>query len=129
MRKILFVLIFALFAIASWAQSYRFVADYSSFRVNRGYGWSDWSDWYDCGTIVITFDLKEAIIRIYSQETQDYIIVEDLGGDYVDGGEMTSVIAVNSEGHRCKIDLVYYHHKRSHLYVRYNDIEFGYLIK
>lgn len=129
MRKILFVLIFALFAIASWAQSYRFVADYSSFRVNKGYGWSDWSDWYDCGSIVITIDLDEEIIRIYSENTQDYVVVEDAGSDYVDGGEMTGVIAVDSRGQRCKIDIVYYYRKQSHLYVRYSDVEFGYMIR
>ena len=133
MKKfIIFFLLAISSMIASAQTSYRLVADRSCFRVSDGYGWSEWSDWMDCGTIVITIDLVEENIRIFTNNIQDYLIVESLGEDYVKGGgKILTLLAVDSEGRTCKVDLVYYYRngKRSHIYVRFNDVEFGYLLR
>lgn len=90
MKRIL--LFFLMFFSLNFAQAeemfYR--AQYFAYKCVEEEHWTDWSDWQD-SNVVISINNESAVIQIYTEQEQRYIIL-DAEEEYVDAKKGTQVV-------------------------------------
>lgn len=109
------------------AQIYKLRAYEFSFKYySDNQGWTDWSDWKDC-KILITIDLYEMRMKIYSEEEQEYDIIEvkDMQKDYK-GNSTLKCVAIDREGLKCNVRIVNDINSNKQIYIDYLDIHWVY---
>ncbi len=92
--------------------------------------WTSWSDAKDT-TVLMTFDLTNDRITIYSKVTQVYDIAEYEGKTTdKDGDDIYSYYCIDKDGVRCRVKQVKLHsqNERIQLYVFYSDMNWLYNI-
>ena len=131
--KIILVLVgmFA-FGANSFGQVIKCKATSIAFKEYNEYSerWSDWSDWEDVN-ILITFDVDNDRIKIFSKEDQIYDIINDLGESTDSDGDVTyKWLCVNENGLKCHVRLIKLNSKggKNQIYVSFNDISWVYNI-
>lgn len=95
----------------------------SKYKFNEN-KWSDWSDATE-SSVLITFDLTNDRITIYSKETQVYDIAEYEGKTTdEDGDDIFSYFCIDKDGIKCRVKWLKLNSQngRMQMYVNYNDI-------
>lgn len=88
--------------------------------------WTDWTDWDDCNILVVV-DSDKDLISIYSQQTQEYDIIEYLGEEEdADGGISANFNCIDQDGNRCNVRVRVQQNGQQQLYVDYNDASWVY---
>lgn len=122
-------IVFLAFSTVSFGQVYKLKStSYSSKYKINDYKWSDWDEWEET-SVLITIDLKNERITIYSKLTQVYDIAENEGEEYDNEGDKTlSLYCIDKEGLTCRIRLVKLISQggRNQLYVDYKDMNWVY---
>ncbi len=95
----------------------------SMYKINE-YSWSDWEDPSE-STVLMTFDLDNDRITIYSKVTQIYDVAkyEEKITDK-DGDDIFSFFCVDNEGITCRVQWLILNSQngRMQVYVYYSDI-------
>mgnify|MGYP003293008089 CR=1 FL=1 len=126
MKKVIFFLSLMLMPLLCTAQTYKFKTDSFAYKTNNNGRWSNWSDWEDSSMLVV-INTDRDVITIYSKETQEYDIVENLGTEKDrEGGEQLKFLCVNEDGARCHIRIRVQKDGQRQLYVDFSDIMFVY---
>jgi hypothetical protein len=92
--------------------------------------WSEWSDATET-SVLITFDLTNGRITIYSKETQVYDVAEYEGKTTdKDGDDIYSYYCIDKDGSKCRVKWVKLHsqNERMQMYVYYGDMSWLYNI-
>ena len=124
----LIVLVSLLTSFAVNAQTLYFRGEaYSQRIMNYGY-WSNWSNWQSCN-ISITIDLTTDKVVIYSNRTQIYQIY-DYTGSYMDGTtQCVDYRFYDQDGDRGTMTLAIKSNGQSHLYIRFSNIQWVYVVR
>lgn len=126
--KILALLIFSLmFYNRCDAQVYKLRAYEISYKYyDNNYGWTDWSEWEKCN-ILITVDLYEMRIKIYSDVEQEYDIIETTNDENdIYGNSTVKCVAVDKYGLKCNVRIVNDKYSNKQIYIDYLDIHWVY---
>jgi hypothetical protein len=102
----------------------------SSRNSINDYKWTEWSDAIECN-VLITFDLTDDRITIYSKVTQVYDIAEYEGKTTDnDGDDLYSYYCIDKDGIKCRVKWMKLHsqNERMQMYVYYNDMNWLYNI-
>ena len=127
MKKLIVLLIALAIGGSLYAQTYRYRATYFAIGERSSYnGRVIWGDWQRCG-VVITIDLDNEFINVYSSKTQNYVIAE-CGETYTDsqGGQSLDMVAIDEEGLRCTVSLRTQSDGVAQLYAYYSDVAWVY---
>ncbi len=91
--------------------------------------WSDWSDWEDVN-ILITLDVDNDRIKIFSKENQIYDIIKDIRKSTdSDGDETYEWLCVNEDGIKCGVRLIQNSlGEERQIYVEFSNMMWGYNI-
>ena len=95
----------------------------SKYKIND-YKWSDWSEATE-SSVLITFDLTNDRITIYSKETQVYDIAEYEGKTTdEDGDDIFSYYCIDKDGSKCRVKWLKLNSQngRMQMYVNYYDM-------
>ena len=95
----------------------------SKYKIND-YKWSDWSEATE-SSVLITFDLTNDRITIYSKETQVYDIAEYEGKTTdEDGDDIFSYYCIDKDGSKCRVKWLNLNSQngRMQMYVNYYDM-------
>lgn len=119
------------FFIPTFAQVYKYHAYSFSIRYDNGNYWTDWSEPRET-EILISINLSENVIKIYSEEQQTYDIIEyhDEESDE-NGNKHIRMYCEDADGQNCNVDLVKRGNgdERLQMYVRYSDMQWVYDIE
>lgn len=128
MKKIIALLILLVVALSSVAEVLKYKATAFAFKMydyEREH-WTDWTDWSDCNILVVV-DSDKDLITIYSQQTQEYDIIEYLGEEEdTGGGVLAKFNCIDQDGSRCNVRVRVQHDGQLQLYVDYNDASWVY---
>jgi hypothetical protein len=95
----------------------------SKYKINE-YKWSEWSDATE-SSVLITFDLTNDRITIYSKETQVYDIAEYEGQTTdEDGDDIFSYFCIDEDGTKCRLKWLTLNSQngRMQMYVNYDNM-------
>lgn len=117
------LLLFCLSSLNLFSQVAKLKSTAISYKYNVN-GWSDWSDWEET-SVLITIDMNNDRITIYSKDKQVYDVVKIDETTYdKEGNKILALYCVDKAGLTCVVKLVklksYYDSKQ--LYVEYGDI-------
>ena len=101
----------------------------SRTKINE-YKWTEWSDPTE-SSVLITFDLTNDRITIYSKVTQVYDIAEYEGKTTdKDGDDIFSYYCIDKDGSKCRVKWLKLHsqNERMQMYVYYGDMNWLYNI-
>lgn len=109
------------------AQVYKLKAYQSSYTYyDNYYGWTKWSDWKDC-KILITVDLYEMRMKIYSDIEQEYDIIETMDDENdIYGNSVVKCVAIDKYGLKCNVRIVNDKYSNKQIYVDYLDVHWVY---
>lgn len=130
MKKYLLTFFFISYCAVFSAQVQKFKALSVSSRYESKSGWTDWSQAKDTD-ILMSINIDDNKIKIYSEKTQIYDIVEYHEKEYdEDGDETIRMYSEDQDGNNCYIDLMKLNSQngRLQLYVRYKDMNWMYNI-
>ena len=126
MKKLLILLLFVCCAFQAGAQVHKYYTTDFSYKYKDGYSWTEWSDWQESSMLVV-INFNNDRISIYSNEIQEYDVVENLDSyDDDSGGSNIKFLCVNEEGLRCHIRLRVLSDGSKQLYVDFNDFMYVY---
>jgi len=129
MKRFFLTLFFAVAVCLSFAQTYKYKATEVALKTYENGRWSKWSDWEDVNILVVINSDKD-VITIYSNQTQEYDIVEYLSEEEdSDGGTQVKWLCVNEDGSRCHIRIRKQSDGQLQLYVDFSDLMFVYNIE
>lgn len=129
MKKIISLIFVCFFCLASYAEVVKWRTNSIAYRFrSEDTGqWQDWGDWEECKVLILV-DLDRDVIRIYSQETQEYDVISD--EEEESDSESTSFYynCIDKEGNNCQMRLRVYNDPSygSQLYVAYDDVAWVY---
>lgn len=130
MKQRLLFLLFISYCTLFSAQVTKFKALSLSTRYETKAGWTKWSKTVDTD-ILLSINLNDNKIKIYSEESQIYDIIKYSEKEYdEDGDETVTMYSEDQNGSNCYIDLVKLNSQdgRLQLYIRYNDMHWVYNI-
>ena len=124
--KRLLILLFICFSVSSYAQTYRYRASSLAIGERTYSGNIAWGEWTPCN-VIITINFDKDFIKVYSQRTQNYVIVS-VGESYHDykGGESVDMTAIDEEGIECSMCLRVQSDGVAQLYSYYSNIAWVY---
>jgi hypothetical protein len=130
--KIILILLFAGLCSESIGQVLKVKADaYSIKAKNENTGkWPEWPKWNDVN-ILITIDVDNDRIKIFSKKDQEYDIIQKLDESIDEDGDKTwKWLCVNEDGIKCHLKLVrpISGNGSSQLYVEFSDFKWVYNI-
>ncbi len=102
------------------AQTYKYKTTAFAYREVVNNTWTDWTDW-EPSSILVVISLDREIVTIYSQETQEYDIIEYQGNEEDDNGSTIKLLCVNEDGLRCNVRLRTQTDGERQLYVDFSD--------
>lgn len=113
----------------SFSQTYKLkTTSISTRQKTNNYEWGDWSEWKDV-SMLITLNIDEERITIYSKEKQVYDIVdfEDEKEDE-DGNRIMTFYCVDNDGGTCRLRMVKLlsNEVYSQLYIDYRTVSWVY---
>jgi hypothetical protein len=132
MKKLLFAILFTLLANTLIAQVTKFKSTSYAFKTKNEYTkkWSKWSAFEET-EVLITIDLTNERIRIFSKKEQVYDIIKyyDKETDS-DGDETLQFLCVNEDGLKCFVRFVVLNSQngKRQLYVDFADMMWVYNI-
>lgn len=91
MKKLILIIVFITMSIGyMFSQVLNFKT--TAFATNKytSYGWTGWSKW-ESSNMLVTFDLDNDLVTIYSPSTQIYGIYQSLGNYYDSDGDYNMV--------------------------------------
>lgn len=128
MKRLILSLFLSLIAFSAFSQTFEFKATDFSYKTKTGSQWSKWSKWEQCD-VPITVDMDDDLVVIYSSETQVYNIY-DVGRSYTEGNaQVQEFNFIDQDGDFGAMLFVVRETGRSELYVKFSDIEWGYVVK
>ena len=99
-----------------------------SYKTQKKFGWSDWMEWQNC-KILITIDLNEDRIKIYSKLTQEYDIISSEMEKYdSEGNKYIKLSCIDEFGLRCNVRVVSRSNDNREMYVDYSDVIWVYSV-
>ena len=122
MKKIVSLMMLLIVALPSVAEVIKYKATsfaLKTYDYNRE-RWTDWTDWETCNILVVV-DSDKDLITVYSQQTQEYDIIEYLGEEEDNGGALVRFNCVDQDGGKCNVRLRVQNDGQQQLYVDYND--------
>lgn len=122
---VLFILTTNLQAEVIKCKAYGFSYQYNNAKTGLSGAWASWTD----TDILITIDIDHERIRIFSENEQDYTIIQFFGEKIDrDGDKILTFSCVNEEGIKCNIRIVKLLSKdgTSQLYVDFSNITWVY---
>jgi hypothetical protein len=127
MKRLMFIIIFITSVQFVNAQVRFRTSDFCYRTESNGY-WSQWSKWQSVDVLV---NIVEDRVIIYSQQTQIYDVIQNLGKNTDNDGDTTySFSCVDAEGIRCRVRLVSRADTSTlQLYVDYSDINWVYNLR
>lgn len=128
MKKFIFAIIFSFIAIAVSAQTISFRTTSYTYKEMGYYGWTDWKP-YQSSNMLITMDLTNDVVTIYSPKTQIYAIYS-YNGSYVDsdGDQISKYSFVDQDGDIGQMRLVIRRNGTSELYIDFSNIIWVYSV-
>jgi hypothetical protein len=128
---VLFAFMFLIISSNVFGQVYKLKSTSLSSRYKIDeYKWSEWSDASEA-SVLITFDLTNDRITIYSKITQVYDIAEFEGNTTdQDGDDIFSYYCIDKDGGKCRVKWLKLNSQngRMQMYVYYNDLNWVYNI-
>lgn len=131
MKKILsiiFVTMAMLFCVENTvsAQTYYYKTKQFAIKYKSTYGWGEWSDWKP-SDMKMKIDFDDDIIVIYSQATQVYRVLEDMGS-YTDesGGKQQKFWVIDQDEDYGYVRLRIEKNGNSQIYIDFNDVMWVY---
>lgn len=128
-RPFFVALLFLMMSISLTAQVYKFRSTELSFRYEKENGqWTNWDEPTE-SSVLITMDIDNQRITIYSKEKQVYDFAEYEGiKTDEDGDDIMSFYCVDNNGKTCRVSYMLLHsrNERKQFYVYYNDYNFVY---
>lgn len=127
MKRLLLVLTIIIASVTAFSQTIAFETTHFSYKEKNYYGWSNWSNWEPSRSLM-TIDLNNDMIVIYTQQTQYYNIVS-VGESYVSGNAQVQEFGfIDQDGDRGTFRLVLRTTGRSEIYIAFNNIMWGYIV-
>ena len=128
MKKFILTLIFSFITLAVCAQTLNFRTTSYTYKEYGYYGWSNWKP-YQSSDMLVTMDLTNDIVTIYSPRIQRYAIYS-YNGTYVDGdGDQISKYSfIDQDGDRGQMRLVIRRNGTSELYIDFSNIIWTYRV-
>ena len=130
---LIFMMMFGmLFAVSSSckAQTYYYKTYEFAIKFKSSYGvWGNWSDW-EKSNIVLTIDMDQDVITVFSQQKQIYKVIEYLGS-YTDesGGKQLKYYVIDQDGDLGHVRLRNEKNGNSQIYIDFNDVMWVYNVK
>ncbi len=115
MRKIMMVFAFLLAVTGTDAQTYKFKTTAFAYKTLGSYGWSRWTDWERTSMLVV-INADRDVITVYSQDPQEYDIVDYQGEETDSNGKSIRYLCVLRKQYDGSIQL----------YVDFNNIMWVY---
>ena len=125
MKKIMMVFAFLLTVMSMDAQTYKFKTTAFAYKTLGHYGWSRWTDWEQSSMLVV-INADRDVITVYSQDPQEYDIIDYQGEERDSNGKSIRYLCVNEDGLRCNIRLRKQYDGSIQLYVDFNDVMWVY---
>lgn len=126
-RVLLLTLLFLSFAQVQ-AEVVKLKATSFAYMTQTNYGWTDWTDWESCNILVVV-NVDKDIITIYSNETQEYDIVEELDSETDSKSISYKFLCVNEDGNRCHVRLRVLDSGQMQLYIDFSDARWVYNVE
>ena len=123
MKRIFLIVLAILLGISVSAQTYRYRATQLAIGERSAYsGNIIWGDWQKVN-VIITINLDNDYIKVYSAREQNYVIVKYKEKTVYDkyGGESLNMTAVDEEGIECDMSLRVQSDGIAQLYSYYNN--------
>lgn len=132
MRKTLFALLLTTLVSISFAQVTKFKSSGFATKFKNEYSgnWGKWSDFKET-EVLITIDLTNERIKIFSKKEQVYDIIKYFDKETdSDGDETIEFQCVNEDGLKCHVRFVILNSQngRRQLYVDFSDVMWVYNI-
>ena len=110
----------------SHAQTYYYKTKEFAIKYKESYGWGKWSDWKP-SDMKMKIDMDDDIIVIYSQQTQIYRVIEDMGS-YTDeyGGKQQKFWVIDQDDDYGYVRLRIEKNGNSQIYIDFNDVMWVY---
>ena len=126
MKRILITLVFIFVCMTTFAETLRFRSTDIAVGQRNNSGKVVWGEWQTC-KVIITIDLDNDFIKVYSDKEQNYVIVESIDS-YKDksGGNSLDFKAIDEEGIECTVRLRIESDGRAQLYAFYSNIAWVY---
>lgn len=129
--KTLGLVVLLMFATTAFGQVYKLKATSSSYRyITNQNTWSEWSELSESG-VLISIDLNNDRITIYSTTHQVYDIATYEGKTIdKDGDVIFSYFCIDKNGLTCRVQTMTRHSQngKMQMYVYYDDMNWGYNI-
>ena len=127
MKRILLFLTIIIASLTAFSQTIAFETTHFSYKEKTYYGWSNWSNWEPSQSLM-TIDLTNDMIVIYTQRTQYYNIVS-VGSSYQSGNAQVQEFGfIDQDGDRGTLKLVLRTTGRSEIYITFNNVQWGYIV-
>jgi hypothetical protein len=132
MKKLPLIIVLCIFHLSLLAQNSNIIklrSTHFCYQVKYDTYWSKWSDWEDTNILIVA-NIEDSRITIYSDEVQQYDIIEvvDIFTDD-DGDEITKFRAVDQDGLLCEIRFVSRTDlDREEIYIDYSDMRWVYIV-
>ena len=128
LKGLLFTLLF-ICSTACLAETATFRTTYFSMREKYGSIWTDWEDWQK-SSLIISMDLDNDIITIFSKKKQKYIVYDIDDGHYDSGGDYVIEMKVfDQDSDYGKIRLMRRTSGAYELYVLFANVQWVYRIE
>ena len=125
MKKIMMVFAFLLTVMSMDAQTYKYKTTAFAYKTLGNHGWSRWTDWEQSSMLVV-INADRDVITVYSQDPQEYDIIDYQGEERDSNGKSIRYLCVNEDGLRCNIRLRKQYDGSIQLYVDFNDVMWVY---
>lgn len=128
MRKFLLLLAGLVFSIAVHAQVISFKTTSFTMTEKTSSGWGKWKP-YQNSNLLVTIDLNNDVVTIYSPSTQYYKIIS-YEGTYVDndGDQSVRYKFIDQDGDRGTMKLMQRRSGKSEIYIQFSNIIWVYSV-
>ena len=133
MKKIIvtFLFLFGLLCVSHVnAQTYYYKTFQFAIKYKSDSGtWGKWSDW-ESSDMVLTIDMDNDVITVFSSKKQTYKVLEDMGS-YTDesDGKQQKFYVIDQDGDFGYIRLRIEKNGNSQIYVDFNDVMWVYNVR
>lgn len=127
-----FLLIFAMsfgMSLTANAQVQYYRTTEFSYKQKNSYGnWTNWSNWED-SDLIVTIDLTNDVIKIYSPKTQIYKVLSYEGAPSDSSGRQVKFRVIDQDGDYGYVRLRIENNGNSQVYIEFNNIIWVYNVR
>ena len=126
MKKLFFLMLLGIFALNMNAQVNYYKASQFAYKCIEDGKWTEWTEWQE-SDVTFCFDKEKNVVKVYTEEKQTYVIVED-NGIHTDssGGKQVKYTVIDQDGDKGMIRFREEKNGNQQLYVEYDDIMWVY---